>query len=687
MSFFSLFFNFTVLLFNVSWFNTHVDLPLDSDIYDYLETVEARIYDNGKLVTDAKVSYQFNGINRTFVSTIKTSYVKSYTLYVEAYFEDQDVKDIAKLEINVCDFTAPEITFIPTYTINYLDDLPDFSKNVEYSDNYDQHDQLILNIDSSSINPAKIGSYEIIYRISDKSHNERIYTKTFRIIDKIAPTIDLFKEITIDVGSSFILEDFITIQDNYDLNSKIEILDDYVDYNQLGDYEITVVATDMSRNSSVETFLLRIIDQSPPDIILKTNPPPISIFTEITDQLLKSYILSITDNYDLITLDDMIISHDIDHERLGEYHIYYKCSDQSDNIVSKILDIEVIDNIKPIVEHVKPLVFDVFDQEPIISEYFLITDNYNSIDDLDIKYISSYDLDKIGRYQMKVEVIDKSKNKTIFFTEVLVIDQTPPIITQVSDIIITNFETIDLSIYFNAIDAYDLEQTNITIDDHQVDYQKLGSYDIIVNASDLSDNVAQFLTKLHIIDITSPSLILSTQTIYLNLGTTIEDQTSYIIDVFDNYDLLSINDVFIESTIKTDTIGQYALIYTIKDSSLNELTKKIDVFVDDYIAPSISGYPLYIKIYESIDLLEGLTIFDNLGIYDIYYEPIVLDTSYPGTYEIHYKVLDHRGNITSFSRMVYIEEIEQSYQINDFIPVIIIMISSISLIYYLYKKM
>jgi hypothetical protein len=687
MSFFNLFFNFTVLLFNVSWFNTTVDLPLDSNVYDYLETVKAQIYEDGILIDDAKVSYKYNGVNRTFVSTIKTSYAKTYTLYVEAFFEDYDIKDIAKLEINVCDFIAPEITFIPTYIVNYLDELPDFYKNVAYNDNYDTNDQLILAIDSSSINPAKIGSYEIIYRISDSSHNESIYKSTFTIVDNRPPTINLIKDIIIDVGKPFILEDFIEVKDNYDLNSRIKVLDEFVEYHQLGSYEITIVATDISGNTSMEKFLLSMTDQSPPDLVLKTNPQPITIFTNITEELLRSYILSVNDNYDDISFDDVTITHDIDQMRLGDYHIYYTCKDQSNNLVSKILDIEVIDDIKPNVEIVIPLIFDVFDQEPMIHQHFLITDNYNSIDDLEIKYNTSFDLDKIGKYQISVEVMDKSKNKTVFVTEVLVIDQIPPTITQVSEIIITHFETIDLSIYFDAIDQYDLNQTHITIDDYQVDYQKLGSYDIIVYANDLSQNESQLLTQVHIIDITNPSFSLSTQKIYLNLNETIEDQTSYIIDVSDNYDQLTKDDVLIESTIKSDVIGQYELIYTLIDSSLNESIKKIDVFVDDYIPPSVSGFPLYISMYESVDLLEGLSVSDNVGIYEIYYEPLVLDTSYPGSYEIHYTVIDLRGNATEFSRMIYIEEIKQNYQINDFIPVIITMISSIFLLYYLYKKM
>lgn len=687
MSFFNLIFNFSILFFNVSWFNTTVDLPLDSNIYEYIETVEARIYDDGQLISNAKVYYKFNGVNRTFLSTVKTNYKGTYFLYVEAYFEEQDVKSIAKLEINVVDNIAPIITYIPTYTISYGQKLPDLLAYIDYKDNYDDNEQLLLSVDASLINLSKIGDYEIVYHLMDSSNNESIYRKTFSIVDRVSPEINLKKEIVIDVHHPLIIDEFIEVKDNYDLNLNIKVLDSNLDYNQLGTYEITVIVTDISKNTSQETFLVSVVDQDPPDLVLKSNPLPISVYSEVTDLVLKSYVLSISDNYDLMILDHINITHDIDSTRLGKYHIYYSCSDSSHNTITKSLEISIVDDSKPFINNVRPLVFEVFDQDPIISEYFQISDNYNSFDDLTIKYISAYDLDKIGRYQLIVEANDMSKNKSVYITEVIVVDQIPPVITQISDIIITNFEAVDLLIYFNAVDKYDVENTILTIDDQFVDYQSIGSYDISVHATDLSDNLSTLETKLSIIDITPPSLELTTDTIFLNLGEEVNGLENYILGVSDNYESLHINDVSIESTIDIKTIGKYKVIYKLIDSSLNEDIKEISVYVDDYQPPVISGSSLYISMYESLSLLDELEIIDNVGIYQIYYEPTFIDTSYPGAYEINYKVSDLRGNTTDFTRMIYIKSIEQSYQVKAFIPIIITIISSISCLYYLYKKM
>ncbi len=687
MSFFNLLFNFGILFFNVSWFNTTIELPLGSDIYDYIDSVEANIYEDGQLISDAKVSYQFNGVNRTFITTINTNYVGTYTLFVEAYFEYQDVKDIAKLEINVVDVIPPVITYIPTYTIAFGQDMPDLLDNIDYEDNYDANDKLLIDVDASLVNEARIGNYEIFYHIIDSSNNESVYTKIFSIVDRISPEIILKKQMIIDVHEPLIIEDFIEVKDNYDLNVRLKIIDSNINYDQLGLYEIIVIATDISNNTTKETFLVSVVDQKPPDLVLSSNPQPITVYSKITDTLLKSYILSISDNHDVILLDDLNITHDIDSKRLGKYHIYYTCSDLSHNVTTKSLEVAVIDDVKPFIENTSPLIFNVFDQNPIFSEYFHISDNYNAFDDLTIKYAGAFNLEKIGRYQLLVEATDQSKNKAVYVTEIVVMDQTAPEITQISEIIITNFEPLDLSIYFNAFDQYDLEENYMIIDDQFVDYSKIGSYDISVYATDLSDNTAIFLTKIHLIDITAPVISLSTDTIYLNLGEERYTPLSYILEVSDNYDEILIDDVSIISTVDIFNVGKYQLIYTLIDSSLNDIQKIINVYVDDYEAPIIKGDSLYISMYESIDLLEGLDIEDNVGIYQVYYEPRYIDASYPGSYEISYRVSDLRGNITTFTRMIYIESIEQSYKIIDFIPIIILMISSISCLYYLYKKL
>lgn len=686
MSFLCAIFNFTILLFNVSWTNKRVDVPLNANIDHYISIPQANIYENGVLIEGANVHYVYNGINHTFKSTIQTSYVKVYTLYIEAYFEDQGVKDVARIEYNVYDDIKPEITYIKEFKINYGEKLPDFKEGLVYNDNYDKKTDLIINVDTTNINQSKLGTYLVVYRIRDLSNNENVFTKSFHIVDKTAPDIKLKKPIVLNVHSVLQISDFITVSDNYDQTIRLKVFDGNVNYHQLGEYEIRVVATDLSNNYSEAFLLAKIVDTTPPEIILRSYPEPIAVYENFLDEELKKYILTVSDNYDALTIDDVLLTHDIDATRLGTYTIHFKCSDQSLNTTIKSLKIEVVDREKPEIEVIKPFVFEVFSESPILREHFIVSDNYSDVDDLVVNIVTSYNINKTGKYDLKIEVSDKNKNKLLYLTTIHIVDLTPPDIIQTSDIMITDFTAKDLSIYFKAKDLYDGEKTILTVDDQRVNYKIKGSYDITVYAYDQSENLSMLETKVHLIDISNPTLILKSDKVYLNIGERLNNLGNYILEVDDNYDALSIDDVFIEEAVDYQKIGKYEIYYLVKDSSLNTTQKTIEVYIDDRTPPSISGENLYISMYENVDLLTNLVFFDNVGIYKIYYEPQIIDTSQPGSYVITYTAQDYRGNISRFSRTIYINEVNQKYKINEFIPLIVVVMSSIAVLYYLYKK-
>lgn len=224
------------------------------------------------------------------------------------------------------------------------------------------------------------------------------------------------------------------------------------------------------------------------------------------------------------------------------------------------------------------------------------------------------------------------------------------------------------------------------IDDGLVDYEHIGIYDIYIYAYDRSQNEAILKSSVMIIDVTTPILTLNTHHVNISVFTQIEDLKQYIKEASDNYDDLSVDDVTITEDINIDQVGAYEVLYKLKDQSYNEATQKLMVYVNDYDHPIIEGNDLYIDMYETIDLLEGLTIKDNVEVYRIYYEPNIINTSIPGSYEITYIATDQSGNATQFIRSIHINETPQSYDIVSFIPIMITTLISVSILYYLYKK-
>lgn len=687
MSFLFPFFELVICFFSITWIDTKVDVPLDANITEYLDIPQAILYKDGKIVDHAMPVYKKTGVNRTFLSTVNTSYVKEYKIYFEVYFEAYDLRNQAQIIFNVIDDVKPMISYIPTYKIQVGQPLPDFKKYLVFSDNYDDKDLLIIDVDESKIIKNQVGTYPVTYTIRDTSQNSQSYEVFIDIIDSVPPVISLKKPMIVDVDSHFDHGLFINVTDNYDVFVDVIIQDEMVDYSHIGTYPITIIAKDTSNNMSQETFLISIVDQISPIIVLKTYPEPIEVFDEITDDLLKNYILSVEDNYDDLTVDDIKISHDIDHQRVGTYKIFYSVVDRSSNITNVSLNIEVVDSTKPIITIIKPFVFEVFSEPVSIYQHIEIEDNYCEIDDLKTTITTKYNLDIVGTYDVVIEVIDLYKNKATYRGIIEVVDLVGPDIIELTDIIITDFEPKDLSIFFRATDQYDQGDLEIIVDDHLVDYEKIGNYEITVYASDHSNNQSIITSSVIIIDISAPTLMLSHKEVHLSLGEDFPNLYDFVIEISDNYDILTTDDLVIISSIKMDTPGNYEVIYSLKDSSLNETIKTINIKIYDYEKPYIYAEPLYINMYENIDLLEGVVTSDNVGVKNIYYHPTYIDTSYPGTYEITYIVMDLSGNTSKFTRTIHIEKKDETYAIEAFIPLVIVTIFSVSLIYVLYKKL
>lgn len=686
MSFLLSFFKWTICLTQVIWTHTEIDVPVYSDLEDYIEIPKAKLSIDGVLVDDIP-SYVRDGVNRTFLSTVVTSYCKTYYIYFEAYFENYNINEKQLIQINVVDQIKPKITYIPTYQIDVYGEPPDLYQNLTFSDNYDSKEDLEIIIDDQLVNYDIVGRYDIIYLITDTSGNQNRYTKTIEIIDRYPPEQVMIKPLVIEVHALLNIHDYLEITDNYDANLNINIIGDEEPFDELGYYDIKVVAVDRSKNASEIAYILEVVDRTPPDLILVSYPSPLDVFESFEIEDCYQYVLSLRDNYDELSESDLKIIYDVDMNRVGRYQVYFEISDRSGNTTHKTLLIEVKDQIGPNIEIHTPLIFEVFSQKPIIRNLISIDDNYCNDTSIEVDIGEKIDMNKLGIYELSIEATDAYDNKTILYTTVEIIDSMPPEITQVSEILLSDFEKKDLVIFFNAYDNYDLEQTYIEVIDTDVDYKKVGVYEIIVHAYDQSNNQAIMVTEVFVVDIEPPLLELTCTELSIDLNQKDLDYLSYVNQVGDNYSLLSIYDLIIDSNIDPLILGKYEITYTLIDQSFNQTTLSLTVFVVDQEPPVIEGANLYKNMFDSIDVMEGIHVSDNVSVYKIYSSIDLLDTSYPGSYEVNYVAIDSSGNQSSFSRMIYISEINQSFTIDDFTPLIVIVLIGLSVLYYLYKKL
>lgn len=685
LSFFSL---FTILNAQVEWIYDQLKVPLYSDIEEFKYLPKAELFINGVSIYDPQMYYERDAVDHTFFSVISTSYLKTYTMRYRVVFPTYQVSNVHDIIFDIVDVTSPEILAIKTFKIPLGQNSVDFYSGLIISDNYDTNDQLITSIISIEVIWNQVGIYDIYYQVSDTSGNYINQTTTLEIYDYLAPEIIQKELLIIPYGSLFLWRDFFDVEDNDDPFPSVVMNDFSVDYTHLGLYDISLTATDQNGLSTTKFYKLSIVDNEPPIIITRSNPLPISVGSFSDSINFNDYILSLSDNYDELNLDDLSVMNDIEFDMIGTYEITYCIEDSSGNSATKKMNIDVVDNQKPTIELLSPLVFDVFDEEPFYIQLIDFHDNYTDHDSLSIKITESVKMNQIGNYAIAIEVSDQAKNISMYYGYVSIVDRIPPEMNQINDILITDFKQKDLNNYFETSDNYD-SPTDITliIDDQYVIYNQIGSYPLYIDVYDQSLNHFQFISEVHVIDIIEPILSLKQTVLNAEIFSEPIELSFFILEIDDNYDDLSIEDVMITDDINYDQLGIYLVTYCLLDSSMNKVLEYMYVIIDDLTPPRVELPPITLGINAYFNPLQGVITNDNLDEVEIHTFPKELDTSVPGIKEITYVISDLRGNYTIGIRKIIVEEVSQEISIKEYIPIVLVTILGGGVCYYIYKKM
>lgn len=195
--------------------------------------------------------------------------------------------------------------------------------------------------------------------------------------------------------------------------------------------------------------------------------------------------------------------------------------------------------------------------------------------------------------------------------------------------------------------------------ENNVDTSKIGKYKVIYKLP-----FKTLIREVFVVDNISPELTLNgDDVITLSIGANYEE-SGY--KATDNVDLDLTNKVEIENNLDNNKIGEYEIIYRVKDSSNNKTEKKRTIKVIDDIAPVIllkGATKVIVKVNGNYDD-QGYSANDNLD-GDLTSKVKVtrnVDFSKIGTYEIVYEVIDKSNNKTVAKRIVeVIENIEITY--------------------------
>jgi hypothetical protein len=334
-----------------SWHHTELVIPLGDALEPFLNIPYATLNSPNE---DPNLYYEKNGVNYTYQSVIQTSVVKTYKLDFRVYSPKYRISSTQTITIKVVDLIPPTFNKIPVLEVPVFIKTVDYTLGLQYSDNYTTTSKLILKVDTNAVNLNQIGAYPVLYTVYDEFGNET-KTMTYIIVkDYYAPVITQTKPIVLNPGQHFKVADFFLIKDNYDAFVQVWVHDETVDYDTVGIYPIAIEAYDLSSNHQRIDTILEIKDVTPPELYLMTH----ELYVHIHESLdLKTLILKVKDNHSILTINDVLITTDLDLNRVGFYEALFEIIDESGLKTTQSVTIYVVNKIKPTVNF-DPLVIE-----------------------------------------------------------------------------------------------------------------------------------------------------------------------------------------------------------------------------------------------------------------------------------------------------------------------------------------
>lgn len=271
-----------------------------------------------------------------------------------------------------------------------------------------------------------------------------------------------------------IFEEFTFVDDvDDDINCEV-IYNEYNIKNDIGYYDVYFFVEDKSFNKRFYNLSIHVVDIVPP-IVYGTEVYNINIGEEL-DLAMLSYNFQIQDNHTDITNNYISIVKDeytSNKDKVGKYEVTYKIEDKSKNSTYFSIEVNVIDDVKPIIEGPRDIIRYVGDPKLTIEDYKKL---YSAWDDVDgdltdnIVVVKDYDPNVPGDYDMFISVKDSSNNEQKFLIYVVVMDGSSPTI-----------ETGDLILSYSAYSKMEIEDI---IDWLQQQHQNAYNINVLYNEAD-----------------------------------------------------------------------------------------------------------------------------------------------------------------------------------------------------------
>jgi hypothetical protein len=280
-----------------------------------------------------------------------------------------------------------------------------------------------------------LGTYSMIFSVADSSGNLSEVEIFVEVVDVLEPVFSDINQLEVLYPNVLTEEEILSqlsASDNYDgdISHLITVVNNEytINSNIVGTYAMQFSVLDSSGNETLHDLVIDVIDQEAPIITGES-----SIHIGYNQYYSESTIisgLSVSDNYDQnIFLVVESNAYKDNPKQIGEYDVVFSATDSSGNRTEKIITVNVIDSIGPMIYFDLSVIQVYSDQVMTLPDFAELLTKTNELDSrrdylITVKYDSyTKHANKPGTYHLKLLFEDEFGKKTNKNLEIKVIDQ------------------------------------------------------------------------------------------------------------------------------------------------------------------------------------------------------------------------------------------------------------------------
>jgi len=376
---------------------------------------------------------------------------------------------------------------------------------------------------------------------------------------------------TIAAGSKFNELTNVKATDNVDgdLTKSIKVTGS-VNTQKPGKYTLTYTVIDKAGNKVEVKRTITVVDKTKP-VLQNASSTTIAVGSKFNARANVKAV----DNVDGDLTKSIKVTGSVNTQKPGKYTLTYTVTDKAGNKTEVKRTITVADQTKPVLQNVSSTTI-------AAGSKFNELTNVKATDNVDgdltkfIKVTGNVNTQKLGKYTLTYTVIDKAGNKVEVKRTITVVDQTKPVLQNVSSTTIAVGSKFNVMTNVKATDNIDGTITKNIKVSGTVNVNKVGSYTLTYTITDQAGNKTTAKRVITVKDRTKPVISgAANKTIKRNSSF----NTKAGVNAKDNIDGNLTSKIKVSGSVNTKKAGVYTLTYSVTDKAGNksEVKRKITV--------------------------------------------------------------------------------------------------------------